>query len=1148
MAKNNFNFQAVLNLVTKDFKKGANEVQSTLTRLSSGFKNFAATLAAGFSIGSIFSKLKDSTLELSTALNTLKNASKLNNDIMYGYGENMDFLNKLADKYGQSILSLTDGFSKFTGASYKTGISLDQQRKIFEALTRAAAYYHMSADQTRDMMNAITQMMSKGKVAAEELRRQLGNNLPGAFNLMAKSIGVSTAELDSMLKNGEVLSAEVLPKFANELNTITAGGNFDSLQNSLNKLENAWLKFVQNSGFEKWYKGVVDMSTGALDVVAKNGQHLDSLIFGVLGTALYTAIKNAGSNAAQELEIQLSRIEGSLSRSAKRLEIWSKKNKAVAFDTNIKGVSYYERTFNSGEDELKWITAYNKKLLEQNEIRKKLGREPLFDKATIKNIQDAIAAIDGVSQSTIGATTNSAKLILGLKKAGQWAGTLLKSFLSMAGTTLIFSAISMAIEAIVKKLGETKRLQKEILEISENYNKTIQDSVDSTKSEVKKADELLHTLKAVDKETNEFIYSYQTRFQALQSLGSLVDGIEIEKIDIENLKEGTKEIEKLTSAVAAWAAALEKKNIIEIHTSEAAKAQVEIDKLQKRLEELSQEPLTKTVYRITGTTQTSIGPVASWGYVEDDTDAGKEYKHIQNKIAEYQKVIKESRDAVKKYEKELDTLIKKSTTTTTNSPASESSKTFKQVYDDYIKNKKILDNKLREGVLDEETYQKQLDDLITKTWADAAGTGAYNLDAILQKIDKNKTLTTMEKWYRDMSESAKNAALRNMVRDMGELLEKVTEEGEREAEELFTKWEREFEQQAERMSEVFRDIDNGEYTATRKNRNSLFDFQKSDTDILDEKLRIETDYVNELESKVKKLSDLIKQEDITGGPIIELFNELNKELEDAKANATSLQDALDFATLQEQLNNIKTDLVHGIYDGVNGFVSAIDGIKSATDRLEDVLDDKDSSPWERFMAGFDMAMSYVDGAISALETLNEIMAITNTLSKAQSAAEMQTMSAIAAETAVINANTQAKVANATAAGANAAATGAEAAAATTNTAAKSAEAIAEATAQGAKVPFPANILAISAGVAAVVGALAALSKFENGGIVGGNSTHGDRNLVRINSGEMILNKAQQGTLFRAIASGSLGGGNVQFKIKGADLIGVISNENSRRRG
>ena len=66
---------------------------------------------------------------------------------------------------------------------------------------------------------------------------------------------------------------------------------------------------------------------------------------------------------------------------------------------------------------------------------------------------------------------------------------------------------------------------------------------------------------------------------------------------------------------------------------------------------------------------------------------------------------------------------------------------------------------------------------------------------------------------------------------------------------------------------------------------------------------------------------------------------------------------------------------------------------------------------------------------------------------------------------------------------DAAATAGETAASTANTAAKSGEAIANATASGAKLPFPANLVAIAAGVAAVVAALAAVSGFATGGVV-----------------------------------------------------------------
>lgn len=86
-----------------------------------------------------------------------------------------------------------------------------------------------------------------------------------------------------------------------------------------------------------------------------------------------------------------------------------------------------------------------------------------------------------------------------------------------------------------------------------------------------------------------------------------------------------------------------------------------------------------------------------------------------------------------------------------------------------------------------------------------------------------------------------------------------------------------------------------------------------------------------------------------------------------------------------------------------------------------------------------------------------------------------------------------------------------------------------------------------AAMASIIAAMATLPKFATGGIVGGTSYGGDRQLVRVNSGEMILNHQQQAQLWKAISSGSLGGGEVKFRIEGQQLVGVLNNYNSKYR-
>lgn len=95
----------------------------------------------------------------------------------------------------------------------------------------------------------------------------------------------------------------------------------------------------------------------------------------------------------------------------------------------------------------------------------------------------------------------------------------------------------------------------------------------------------------------------------------------------------------------------------------------------------------------------------------------------------------------------------------------------------------------------------------------------------------------------------------------------------------------------------------------------------------------------------------------------------------------------------------------------------------------------------------------------------------------------------------------------------------------------------------------AAVASLGAVVAAAIAAARrpAMEKFATGGIVGGSSFTGDRVSAQVNSGEMILTKAQQARLFR-MANGEEGnGGQVTFHISGTDLIGVLDNNIRKQR-
>ena len=114
------------------------------------------------------------------------------NTVIQTSGEKVRTLYELAKMsyyYGQNILVLTERYIKFRAASQQANLSSKETLKIFDSAAKASAVLALSADEVNGVFLALEQMLSKGKVITEELRRQLGERLPGAFGIMADAIG-----------------------------------------------------------------------------------------------------------------------------------------------------------------------------------------------------------------------------------------------------------------------------------------------------------------------------------------------------------------------------------------------------------------------------------------------------------------------------------------------------------------------------------------------------------------------------------------------------------------------------------------------------------------------------------------------------------------------------------------------------------------------------------------------------------------------------------------------------------------------------------------------------------------------------------------------------------------------------------------------
>ncbi|EFK3303798.1 tape measure protein [Escherichia coli] len=154
-----------------------------------------------------------------------------------------EFVKNLANNTGVDQIETLSSFAKFSAGA--GDMDAGQKESLFSNVIGTSRLMGLSTDEINGILKAFEQMASKGKIQAEELRGQLGDRMAGAFQLFARSLGMTTEELDKAMKDGKVLSKDVLPKVSAEMGRMIdkAGGwekIINSTQTQLGRLSNSW--------------------------------------------------------------------------------------------------------------------------------------------------------------------------------------------------------------------------------------------------------------------------------------------------------------------------------------------------------------------------------------------------------------------------------------------------------------------------------------------------------------------------------------------------------------------------------------------------------------------------------------------------------------------------------------------------------------------------------------------------------------------------------------------------------------------------------------------------------------------------------------------------------------------------------------------
>ncbi|MCX7509401.1 tape measure protein, partial [Delftia tsuruhatensis] len=208
-----------------------------------------------------------------------------------GSAAEIAYLRKTTFDLGLAFDSTAKAYQQFSAAARGTALEGEKSRAIFEAVAKASAVMGLSAENTSGVLLALQQMISKGTVQSEELRGQLGERLPGAFQTAARAMGVTTAELGKLLEQGKVVAEDFLPKFARELES-SLGGAAEKAANRLdaavNKFDNAWTRLKQNagdSGVSNAMAAGLGTAAGSLDALSVSMERARSSGSGFWGQA-----------------------------------------------------------------------------------------------------------------------------------------------------------------------------------------------------------------------------------------------------------------------------------------------------------------------------------------------------------------------------------------------------------------------------------------------------------------------------------------------------------------------------------------------------------------------------------------------------------------------------------------------------------------------------------------------------------------------------------------------------------------------------------------------------------------------------------------------------------------------------------------------
>ena len=160
--------------------------------------------------------------------------------------QDWDYIQRQAFEKGIDLEVVAKGYRNFYSSARMAGFDKGGIQQMYSDMLLSTRAIGASTQQTEGALLALEQMLSKGRVSMEELRRQMGNAIPGAFEIGARAMNMTTAEFNNFVQKVGIASSEFVPKFIKQLKEEYAGG-FQGIAETLSfattRLSVAWKLF-----------------------------------------------------------------------------------------------------------------------------------------------------------------------------------------------------------------------------------------------------------------------------------------------------------------------------------------------------------------------------------------------------------------------------------------------------------------------------------------------------------------------------------------------------------------------------------------------------------------------------------------------------------------------------------------------------------------------------------------------------------------------------------------------------------------------------------------------------------------------------------------------------------------------------------------